>query len=185
MILNIGGGTTEVAVISLGGVVACHSARVGGNRIDNAVAQYIKKRHGLAIGDRTAEEVKIAVGSALPQIKEDYAEVRGRDLMGGLPKTIRISTNEISEAVQEELREIVSAVKIVLRETPPELSADIMDKGIVLSGGTSLLRNLDKLVSKTIGVPCYVAEEPLLCVVKGAGTALENLENYKRAVLGK
>ncbi len=185
MILNIGGGTTEVAVISLGGVVACHSARVGGNRIDNAIAQYIKKRHGLAIGDRTAEEVKIAVGSALPQIKEDYAEVRGRDLMGGLPKTIRISTNEISEAVQEELREIINAVKVVLRETPPELSADIMDKGIVLSGGTSLLRNLDKLISKTIGVPCYVAEEPLLCVVKGAGTALENLDNYKRAVLGK
>ena len=124
--IDIGGGTSEVAIISLGGVVSAHSARVGGNRIDSAIAQYIKKRHGLAIGERTAEEVKIEIGSALPQVKEEYVEVRGRDLMGGLPKTIRISTNEITEAIGDELHEIINAAKKVLQETPPELAADVM-----------------------------------------------------------
>ncbi len=153
MIIDIGGGTSEVAIISLGGVVSAHSARVGGNKIDTAIAQYIKKRHGLAIGERTAEEVKIAIGSALPLVKEEYAEVRGRDLMGGLPKTIRISTNEVTEAIQDELTEIINAAKRVLQETPPELAADVMDKGMVLSGGGALLRNIDKLITKVTGVP--------------------------------
>ncbi len=182
MIIDIGGGTSEVAVISLGGIVSAYSARVGGDRIDAAIAQYIKKKHGLAIGERTAEEVKIEIGSALPQVKEEYVEVRGRDLMGGLPKTIRISTNEITEAIQEELREIINAAKKVMQETPPELAADVMDKGIVLSGGGALLRNLDKLITKVTGVPCYVADEPLLCVAKGTGVALDNLEIYKRTI---
>lgn len=185
MIINIGGGTSEVAIISLGGIVSAHSARVGGNRIDSAIAHYIKKKHGLAIGERTAEEVKIAIGSALPQVKEEYVEVRGRDLMGGLPKTIRISSNEITEAIQEELREIINAIKKVLQETPPELASDVMDKGMVLSGGSAKLRHLDQLITRVTGVPCYVADEPLLCVAKGAGIALENLEIYKRAILQK
>jgi rod shape-determining protein MreB len=185
MIIDIGGGTSEVAVISLGGVVAVHSARVGGNKIDNAIAQYIKKRYGLAIGERTAEEIKIAIGSALPQIKEKFVEVKGRDLIGGLPRNIRISSNEITEAIQDELREIINAIKEVLQETPPELAADIMDKGMVLSGGGALLSNLDQLISKVIGVPCYVAEDSLLCVAKGTGIALENLETYKRMIMMK
>ena len=185
MIIDIGGGTSEVAVISLGGVVAVHSARVGGNKIDNAIAQYIKKRYGLAIGERTAEEIKIAIGSALPQIKEKFVEVKGRDLIGGLPRNIRISSNEITEAIQDELREIINAIKEVLQETPPELAADIMDKGMVLSGGGALLSNLDQLISKVIGVPCYVAEDSLLCVAKGTGIALENLETYKRMIMIK
>lgn len=185
MIIDIGGGTSEVAIISLGGIVSAHSARVGGDKIDAAIAQYIKKRHGLAIGERTAEEVKIAIGSALPLMKEEYAEVRGRDLMGGLPKTIRISTNEVVEAIQDELQEIINAAKKVLQETPPELAADIMDKGMVLSGGGALLRNLDKMITKVAGVPCYVADEPLLCVAKGTGIALDNLEAYKRTVISR
>ncbi len=185
MILDIGGGTSEVAIISLGGVVSSHSARVGGNKIDTAIASYIKKRHGLAIGERTAEEVKIAIGSAMPLVKEEYVEVRGRDLMGGLPKTIRVSSNEITEAIQDELMEIISTAKRVLQETPPELAADVMDKGMVLSGGGSLLKNLDKMITKVTGVPCYVADDPLLCVAKGTGVALDNLETYKRTILLK
>lgn len=183
MIINIGGGTSEIAVISLGGIVAATSARVGGNKIDQAIADYIKRKHSLAVGDRTAEEIKIKIGSALPQVKEDYMEVRGRDLTGGLPKTVRLSSNEVTEAIQDELREIINAIKKVLQETPPELAADIMDKGMVLSGGGALLRNLDQLITKTINVPCYVADDALLCVVKGTGKALENLDLYKKTLL--
>ena len=183
MIINIGGGTSEIAVISLGGVVAAHSARVGGNKLDQAISDYIKRTFSLAIGDRTAEEVKIAIGSAIAQVKEEYIEVRGRDLMGGLPKTVKISSNEVTEAMQDELREIINAIKKVLQETPPELAADVMDKGMVLSGGGALLRNLDQLITKTIGVPCYVADDPLLCVVKGAGKVLEHLDVYKRTIM--
>ncbi|PJA88311.1 MAG: rod shape-determining protein [Candidatus Moranbacteria bacterium CG_4_9_14_3_um_filter_36_9] len=182
MIIDIGGGTSEVAIISLGGVVAVHSARIGGNKLDQSIANYIKKKHSLAIGERTAEEIKIQIGSALPQVKEEYMEVRGRDLTGGLPKTIKISSNEITESLQDELREIISAIKKVLQETPPELAADVMDKGMVLSGGGALLRNLDGLITKTIDVPCYVAKEPLLCVIKGIGIALDNLDVYKRTI---
>jgi rod shape-determining protein MreB and related proteins len=183
MIVDIGGGTSEVAVISLGGIVAATSARVGGNRIDQAIADYIKRKFSLAIGDRTAEQVKIKIGSAIALVKEEYMEVRGRDLTGGLPKTIRLSSNEVTEAIQDELREIINAIKKVLQETPPELAADIMDKGMVLSGGGAMLKNLDQLITKTIGVPCYVADEPLFCVAKGIGIALDNLELYKRTIM--
>lgn len=186
MIINVGGGTSEIAIISLGGVVACHSARVGGNKIDQAISDYIKRKYSLAIGDRTAEEVKIKIGSAIAQVKEDHMEIRGRDLMGGLPKTITVASNEITEAIQDELREIINAIKQVLQETPPELAADIMDKGMVLSGGTAELKYLDQLIAKTINVPCYVADDPAFCVVKGTGIVLDNLDVYKRSLmLGK
>lgn len=183
MIIDIGGGTSEIAVISLGGIVSSNSARVGGNKIDQAIADYIKRKYSLAIGDRTAEDVKIKIGSALPQVKEEYAEVRGRDLTGGMPKTVKISSNEITEAIQDELREIINAIKKVLQETPPELAADIMDKGMVLSGGGALLKNLDQLIAKTIGVPSYVADDALFCVIKGIGQALDNLDLYKRTIM--
>src|SRR5476651_1703622 len=169
MIINVGGGTTEIAVISLGGVVAAHSARVGGNKFDQAISDYIKRKYGLAVGDRTAEDIKKEIGSAIAQVKEEHMEVRGRDLMGGLPKTIKISSNEVTEALQDELREVINEIKKVFQETPPELAADIMDKGMILSGGGALLRNLDQLITKTIGVPCYVADDPLFCVIKGIG----------------
>ncbi|NTW15236.1 MAG: rod shape-determining protein [Candidatus Moranbacteria bacterium] len=186
MIINIGGGTSEIAVISLGGVVASASARVGGNRIDLAISDYIKRKYSLAIGERTAEDLKIKIGSAIAQVKEDHLDIRGRDLMGGLPRTVTVSSNEVTEAIQDELREIINVVKQVLQETPPELSADIMDKGMVLSGGTSQLRYLDQLIAKTIGVPCYVADDPAFCVARGTGIVLENLEAYKRSImLGK
>lgn len=183
MIVDIGGGTSEVAIISLGGIVAAHSARVGGNKIDQAIADFIKKKHGLAIGERTAEEIKITIGSAIPQMKDEFMEVRGRDLIAGLPKTIRVSSNEITEAIQDELREIINAIKRVLQETPPELAADVIDKGMILSGGGALLRYLDQLISKTTGVPCYVADDPLYCVAKGTGIVLEHLDMYKRTIM--
>lgn len=183
MIINIGGGTSEIAIISLGGVVAAHSARVGGNRIDQAISDYIKRKYSLAIGDRTAEEVKMKIGAAIAQVKEDTMEVRGRDLMGGLPRTVNVSSNEVTEAIQDELREIINVIKQVLQETPPELAADIMDKGMVLSGGTAQLRYLDQLIAKTIGVPCYVADNPAFCVAKGTGIVLENLDVYKRSIM--
>lgn len=183
MIINIGGGTSEIAVISLGGVVAAHSARVGGNKFDQAISDYIKRKYGLAIGDRTAEDIKKEIGSAIAQVKEEHMDVRGRDLMGGLPKTIKISSNEITEALQDELREVINAIKKVFQETPPELAADIMDKGMVLSGGGALLRNLDQLITKTIGVPTYVADDPLFCVIKGIGISLDNLDVYKRTIM--
>ena len=183
MIIDIGGGTSEIAVISLGGVVVAHSARVGGNKLDQAISDYIKRKFGLVIGEQTAEEIKKNIGSAIVQAKEEYMEVRGRDLMGGLPKTVKISSNEVTEAIQDELREIINAIKKVFQETPPELAADIIDKGMVLSGGGALLRNLDQLITKIIGVPCYVAEDPLFCVIKGIGIALENLEMYKRTIM--
>lgn len=186
MIINIGGGTSEIAIISLGGIVAAHSARVGGNRIDQAISDYIKRKYSLAIGDRTAEEVKIKIGSAIAQVKEEYMDVRGRDLMGGLPKTVTLSSNEVTEAIQDELREIINVIKQVLQETPPELAADVMDKGMVLSGGTAQLKHLDQLISKTINVPCYVADDPAFCVVKGTGIVLDHLDIYKRSImLGK
>ncbi|MEI8103647.1 MAG: rod shape-determining protein [Candidatus Moraniibacteriota bacterium] len=183
MIVNIGGGTSEIAIISLGGIVAARSARVGGNRIDLAISDYIKRKYSLAIGERTAEEVKIKIGSAIPVAKEDTFDIRGRDLMGGLPKTIPVTTNEVTEAIQDELREIINVIKQVLQETPPELAADIMDKGMILSGGTAQLRHLDQLISKTIGVPCFVADDPAFCVAKGTGIVLENLDVYKRSIM--
>lgn len=183
MIIDIGGGTTDVAVLSLGGIVTQTSVRVAGNKLDAAIAEYVRRKYGLAIGDRTAEEIKIKIGSALPVEKEGVIEIRGRDLIQGLPKTVQISTNEVVEAIQEELREIIKAVRLVLQETPPELAADIIDKGMIMTGGTALLRNVDKLIGQSTGVPAYVADDAILCVAQGTGVALENLESYKRSIL--
>lgn len=183
MVIDIGGGTTDVAVLSLGGIVTQTSVRVAGNKLDAAIAEYVRRKHGLSVGDRTAEEIKIKIGSAIPQEKETSIEIRGRDLVHGLPKTIQVKTNEIAEAISEELHEIIKAIRSVLQETPPELAADIIDKGMIVTGGGALLRNLDKLIAQTTGVPAYVAEDPLLCVVKGTGVALDNLEAYKKSIL--
>lgn len=185
LIVNIGGGTTEVAIISLGGIVAWNSKRVGGNRLDVAIAEYLRKKYNLAIGEQTAEEIKIALGSALPSKKEEFIQIRGRDLAEGLPRTVKVSNNTITEAMSEELLEIVKAIKDVLQRTPPELAADIIEKGLVVSGGGALLRNIDGLITKQTGVAAYIAPEPLLCVAKGTGTALENLDIYKRSVMSK
>jgi len=185
MIVDIGGGTSEVAVISLGGIVAWSSVRVAGDKIDRAIAEYIKKKHNLAIGERTAEEVKIQIGSAVPNPERGNMEVRGRDLVEGLPKTIEITNKEVVEAISSELKEIIKAIKAVLQETPPELSADIINRGMILSGGGSLLNKIDELVTKATGVPSYVADEAMLCVVKGTGVALENLDVYKRSIMSK
>jgi len=184
MIIDIGGGTSEVAVISLGGIVSSASVRVGGNKIDRAISEYIRKKYNLAIGERTAEEIKILIGNALPEKKQSI-EIKGRDLLAGLPKIIRITSPEIAEAIREELHEIIRVIKTVLQETPPELAADIIDKGMILSGGGALLTNLDKLITQATDVPCYAADEPLLCVAKGTGVALENLELYKKSILSK
>ena len=185
LIVDVGGGTSEVAVISLGGIVNSSSVRVGGDKMNLAVSDYIKKKHNLAVGDQTAEEIKIKIGTALPEKEERTLEIRGRDLILGLPRTIKISSNEVCEAITEVLGEITQVIKQVLRDTPPELSADIMDKGMVLSGGGVLLRNIDGLIAQTIGIPCFIAEEPLLCVAKGTGIVLENLAVYKKSVMSK
>lgn len=185
MIVDIGGGTSEVAVISLGGMVTAHSLRVAGDKMDQAISDYIKKKYNLAIGEQTAEEIKIKIGTALPEKEEKEIEIRGRDLISGLPKNIKISSNEVCEALSERLGEVVQVVKTVLRDTPPELSADIMDKGMILSGGGALLRNIDELIARATGVPCFLAEDPLLCVAKGTGKVLENLEAYKKSIMVK
>lgn len=183
MIVDIGGGTSEIAVISLGGIVANASIRIGGTKLDAAIQEFIRKKYNLAIGERSAEDLKINIGSALPLEETMYMEVRGRDSIQGLPKTVTVESNDITEAIQDELNGIIQAIKSVLQDTPPELSADIMDKGMILSGGTAQLRNLDKLFSQAIGVPAYVADEAYLCVAKGTGVALENLESYKKSIL--
>jgi len=183
MIIDMGGGTSEMAVISLGGIVANTSVRVAGNKFDLATSGYIRKKYNLAIGERTAEEIKIKVGSALFLEKKLTTDIRGRDMITGLPRMISISSDDITNAIQEELEEIITALKSVLQDTPPELSADVMDKGMVLAGGSSLLRNIDKLFSQATGVPAYVADDPLLCVARGTGIALDNLESYKRSIL--
>ncbi|MCL5093963.1 MAG: rod shape-determining protein [Patescibacteria group bacterium] len=185
LIVDIGGGTTEVAIISLGGIVASNSVRVGGNRLDQSIADFIRRKYGLAIGDHTAEELKIKVGSAIQVEKEKELEIRGRDMIAGLPKTITVKTNETVEAMQDELEKIILAVRQVLEQTPPELASDIIDRGIVMTGGGSLLKNIDKLLTKVTGVPCHVASDAQLCVAKGTGLALENLEDFKRSVLSK
>ncbi len=185
MIVDIGGGTSEVAIISLGGIVAWSSVRTGGDKIDRAITDYIKRKHNLAIGERTAEEIKIQIGSALPNSERGSMEVKGRDLIEGLPKTIEITNKEVVEAISGELREIIKAIKAVLQETPPELSADVMNKGMVLSGGGALLDKIDELVTKITGVPCYIADDPLLSVAKGTGITLENLDVYKRSIMAK
>lgn len=183
MIVDVGGGTSEVAVISLGGVVVSDSVRVAGNKFDQAITDYIRTRHNLAIGSATAEAIKIKIGSALPQEKEKKMEIRGRDIIGGLPRSIQISSGEVTEAIQESLREVIFTIKSVLQKTPPELVADIMDRGIILSGGSAFLRNLDKMITQAINVPCFVAEDPLLCVAKGTARALEDIELYKHSII--
>lgn len=183
MIVDIGGGTTEVAVISLGGVVAVQSARVGGNKIDLSIQRGVKEKYGLLIGEQTAEEVKITIGSALEQVKDEYLGVRGRDLISGLPKTINVKADDLTYWIQEELQEIIKTIKEVLRETPPELASDIIDHGIFLSGGGGQLKNLNKMISREFGIPCHVTEEPLLNVIKGLGVVLEALDGFKHVLL--
>jgi rod shape-determining protein MreB len=185
LVVDIGGGTTEVAIISLGGIVASNSVRIGGNRLDQSIAEYIRKKYGLSIGDQTAEGIKIEIGSAMKQEKEKTMEIKGRDMIAGLPKTINISGNEITEAIENELDKIILAIKSVLEQAPPELSSDIIDRGMVMTGGGSLLRNLDKLFTKALGIPCHVASDALLCVAKGTGIALENLDDYKKSALSR
>ncbi len=199
MIVDVGGGSTEAAVISLGGVVAHKSARVAGNKIDEAVANYIRKKYNLIIGERMAETIKMTVGdaTAIPAVipaksavkpgddNKGKIEVRGRDALSGLPRMITLTGREVAEAIVPVLHQIVVAIKSVLEETPPELAADIIDKGIVMAGGTSLLKNFDKLMTQMTGVVCHVAEDPLLCVVRGTGVALENIDLYKRSVSKK
>jgi rod shape-determining protein MreB len=183
MIIDIGGGTAEMAVISLGGIVSWGSVRIGGNRFDSSIQEHVRRKYSLAIGERSAEEIKIKVGSAMFMDKPLGMEVKGRDMISGLPKIVAVSSDDVVEALQHDLQGLIEAVKEVLQKTPPELSADVMDKGIIMSGGSSQLRNLDELFSQATGVACYVADEPLLCVVKGTGIALENLESYKRSIL--
>ncbi|OGH37829.1 MAG: rod shape-determining protein [Candidatus Levybacteria bacterium RIFCSPLOWO2_01_FULL_38_21] len=189
MVVDIGGGSTESAVISLGGVVVHNSVRAGGNKIDEAIANYTKKKFNLLIGERTAEEIKITIGNALvddPSSKElKKMEIRGRDSITGLPRTIELTEAQINEAINPVLLDIIAAVKGVLEQTPPELASDIIDKGVVMTGGTSLLKNFDKLITKLTGVPCHVAEDALLCVARGTGVALENIELYKRSIAKK
>lgn len=182
MVLDIGGGAAEAAVISLGGVVVSRSVRVAGNKLDEAIAYYVRKKHNLIIGEQTAESVKISIGSATKLSKEEEMMVRGRDNATGLPREIKISSSEVTLAIQKSLGQIVGVVKAVLEEVPPELSSDIIDKGIVLTGGTSTLRNFDKLMTNEVGVPCHVAEDAILCVAKGTGMALENLDMYKKSL---
>ncbi|MCL4366042.1 rod shape-determining protein [Patescibacteria group bacterium] len=184
MIVDIGGGTTEAAVVCLGGVVVHSSVRVGGNKVDEAIQAYVRKKHNLIIGERMAEEVKIKVGSAtkLKTGEVQKMEVRGRDAFSGLPRTIEITSDEVTESIAGIIQKIVAAVKGVLEQIPPELASDIIDKGIVMSGGTSLLRNLDRYLTDSLGVPVSLAENPLLCVALGTGLALENLDLYKRSV---
>jgi len=182
MIVDIGGGTTDVAIISLEGIVTSRSLRVGGDEMDEAIINYIKKEYNLMIGERTAEEIKIQIGSAYPKDVEETMEVRGRDLVTGLPKTLKISSNEIMKALQEPVYAIIEAIKYTLEKTPPELAADIMDKGIMLTGGGALLNGLDKLVRQETGMPVQVAENPLDCVALGTGKIVEHLEQYRRVL---
>ena len=183
MIVDIGAGTTEVAVIALGDIVAATSVRVGGNRFDEDIANYIRKKYNLVVGEQTAEDIKIQIGSVLPLEKDMTMEISGSNAISGLPESIIISTTDVVNAVKEALNEIVGAVKVVLQKTPPELAADIMDKGIVMTGGSSRFLKIDELFTKITGVPCQVADEPELCVVRGTGIAVEHLEEYKRSML--
>ena len=185
MVVDIGGGTTDVAVIALGGIVSSTSVKCAGNKIDQAIADYIKKTFNLAIGDRTAEEVKIKIGAAVFLEEELTVTIKGRDFIQGLPRSINISTNEIVRAIDGELKQIVKAIKDVLQETPPELSSDIIDQGIIMTGGSSLLRNMTDLIYRKTGVKASVAEDALYCVAKGTGIALEHLDVYKKTIISK
>ena len=183
LVVDIGGGTSEVAVISLGGIVVSRSVRIGGDKMDEAIVQYIKKRYNLLIGERTAEEIKITIGTAMKIENPDTMEIRGRDLVTGLPKTLTIDANQMQEALTEPVAGIIDAVRGSLERTPPELSADIMDRGIVMTGGASLLRNLDRLLSKETGMPVYVSDSALSCVALGTGIAVEHVDIYKKGFM--
>jgi rod shape-determining protein MreB len=183
LIIDIGGGTSEIAVVALGGIVVSRSLRVGGNRFDEAIAGYIRRKYNLMIGERTAEEVKMAIGTALPLERELTLDVRGRDLVAGLPRTIPLTSSEVMEAIEKPLQQVVTAVRAVLEETPPELASDIIDKGMVMTGGGSLLRNIDRLLTQVTGVPCHVAENALNCVALGTGLALEHFEFFKGSLV--
>ena len=183
IIVDIGGGTTEVAVISLGGIVVSHSLRVAGDELDEDIVNYIKKEKNLAIGETTAEQIKMQIGCAMPLMTEMSMEIRGRDLSDGLPRNVTITSVEIQEAMKDSISKIVEIVKATLEKTPPELASDIMEKGIVLAGGGALIKNLDKLISSETGMPVYVAEEPLDCVVRGTGKTLEDIEKLKRVLI--
>lgn len=185
MIVDIGGGTTDVAVIALGGIVASTSVKCAGDKIDQAITDYIKKTFNLAIGDKTAERVKIEIGAAVPLEEELTMTIKGRDYVQGLPRTAQVSTNEVVRAIDKELRTMITAIKDVLAETPPELAADIIDHGIIMTGGTSQLRNLADLVYRRTGVKARVADEALYCVVKGTGEALDHLDTYKKTIITK
>jgi rod shape-determining protein MreB len=185
MIVDIGGGTTDVAVISLGGIVASTSVKCAGNKLDSAIADHIKRTYNLAIGDKTAEDIKIQIGSAVPLEEELVMTVRGRDFVTGLPRSVEVRTNEIVKAISKELREMIKAIKDVLQETPPELSSDIIDQGIIMTGGSSQLRNLPELVFRRTGVKAQLGKDAYFCVVKGTGIALEHLDVYKRSIIAK
>ena len=185
MVIDIGGGTSEIAVVALGGLVVSRSLRVGGNRFDEAIASYIRRKYNLMIGERTAEEVKIAIGTALPLERELTLDVRGRDLIAGLPRTIPMTSSEIMEAMEKPLQQVVTAVRAVLEETPPELASDIIDKGMVMTGGGALLRNMDRLLTQVTGVPCHVAENALNCVALGTGLAMEHFDFFKSSLVQK
>ncbi|SHJ89913.1 rod shape-determining protein MreB [Geosporobacter subterraneus DSM 17957] len=183
MVVDIGGGTTEIAIISLGGIVTSKSIRIGGDELDEAIVQYIKKEYSLMIGERTAEEIKLKIGSAYPKGKEDKLSIRGRDLVSGLPKTLEISSAEIMDALHEPVNAIVDAIKYTLEKTPPELASDIMEFGIMLTGGGALLDGLDRLVRRETGMPVKIAEEPLDCVALGTGKTIEEIETLKRVLI--
>jgi len=187
MIVNIGGGTSEIAIISLGGIVSFASVRVAGNKFDQAIADYIKKKYNLAIGEQSAERIKIEIGAALPEpeVERKEMKVKGRDLISGMPRSIIIDSNEVAEALFPQLQEIGSAIKQVFLKSPPELIADIMERGIILTGGGALLRGMARFIEKIVGVPVYPAESPLFCVAKGTGIILEHLDLYKRTVFSK
>ena len=183
IVVDIGGGTTEVAVVSLGGIVVSYSLRVAGDELDEDIVNYVKKEMNLAIGETTAEEIKIEIGCALPLMTEMSKEIRGRDLTTGLPKNVTITSTQIQAAMEESINEIVEIVKTTLEKTPPELASDIMEKGIVLAGGGALIKNLDKLLSQKTGMPVYIAQDPLDCVVKGTGKTLEDLDRLKSVLI--
>jgi rod shape-determining protein MreB len=183
MVVDIGGGTTEIAIISLGGIVTSKSIRIGGDELDESIVQYIKKEYSLMIGERTAEQIKLGIGSAYPKIKEEKMSIRGRDLVSGLPKTLEITSSEILEALYEPISSIIEAIKATLEKTPPELASDIMEFGIMLTGGGALLDGFDKLVRKETGMPVRTAEEPLDCVASGTGKAVEEIETLKRVLI--
>ena len=185
MVADIGGGTIDVAVISLGGIVSSTSVKVAGNKLDRAIVDYVKKQYNLAIGDKTAEEIKIQIGSAVPVSEELTMSARGRDLVSGLPRTIELRTNEIVQAMNRELREMMNAIRKVLQDTPPELASDIIDNGIILTGGSSQLRHLPELVLRRTGVESKLADDAYFCVARGTGVALKHLDTYKRSIISK